>query len=276
MPTIQVLFNDLQRLLGRELPREISELNDVLSYAKGEVESLVGDELSIEVKDGNRPDLWSVEGIARQLRGTLGIEGGIKDYHVEGYSGFEVNVDERLHDIRPFIASAVVRNVRLDDEVIREFMHLQDKLDQTYGRGRKRSSIGLYNFNLLKPPLSYRVAKPSEVSFTPLGGDEEMNLKEILEKHPKGLEFGHIVKPYKYWPILMDAEKKILSFPPIINSNDLGRIMEDVRDIFIEVTGTSYQTVLNTLMMVTLSVSDRGEKIFSTKIDYPYGEKERI
>jgi len=273
MPTIEVLFDDLQRLLGMKLPQEVNELDDILSFVKGEVESLEGQELSIEIKDGNRPDLWSVEGIARELRGALGIEEGLKDYSVEGYSSVEVSVDPRLLSIRPYIACAVVKNVHLDDEVIREFMHLQDKLDQTYGRKRRRASIGLYNFNLITPPLYYGVAKPTEVSFIPLGNDKEMNLKEMIEVHPKGLEYGQIVKVHEHWPILLDAERRILSFPPIINSNDLGRITESVRDIFIEVTGTSYQTVLNTLMMVTLSVSDRGEKIFSTKINYPYGEK---
>ena len=86
MPNIEVLFDDLQRLVGRELPREASELNDILSFAKGEVESLEGEELSIEIKDGNRPDLWSVEGIARQLRGALGIEEELREYSVKGFS----------------------------------------------------------------------------------------------------------------------------------------------------------------------------------------------
>lgn len=272
-PTIQVIFDDLQRLLGIKLSRDVNELTDVLSFVKGEVESLEGEELSIEIKDGNRPDLWSVEGIARELKGALGIEEGLKDYSVEGFSGVEVDVDPLLLHIRPYIACAVVKDVRLDDEVIREFMHLQDKLDQTYGRKRKRTSIGLYNFSLITPPLHYGVAKPTGRRFIPLGGDKEMSLKEIIESHPKGLEYGHIVKSHEHWPILHDSKQRILSFPPIINSNDLGRITEKVRDIFIEVTGTSFQTVLNTLTMVALAVSDRGEKIFSTKIRYAYGEK---
>ncbi|MDQ1280103.1 MAG: phenylalanyl-tRNA synthetase beta chain [Thermoproteota archaeon] len=272
-PTIQVLFNDLQRLLGMKLSRDLDELNDMLCYVKGEVESLIEDELSIEIKDGNRPDLWSVEGIARELKGALGIEEGFKNYNIEGYSGVEVLIEPRLQKIRPYIACAVVKGVHLDDEIIREFMHLQDKLDQTYGRKRKRTSIGLYNFNLITPPLHYGASKPTAYRFIPLEGDKEMSLKEIVESHPKGIEYGHIIKSFEYWPILHDAENRVLSFPPIINSNDLGKIKEDVKDIFIEVTGTSYLTVLNTLTMVTLSIADRGEKIFSTKVKYPYGKK---
>lgn len=270
MPTVNLLFNDLQRLVGQRLPSNQVELSEILSYVKGEMEVFDGDELSIEIKDGNRPDLWNVEGIARALKGVLGIEGGLKEYHIIGDSGIETYVDKNLRRIRPYIGCSVVKGVKLDNEVIRELVHLQDKLDQTYGRRRKRSSIGLYNFDLIKPPIEYRSVKPSEISFTPLESKEEMNLKEILERHPKGIEYGHIVEKYERWPILIDSKNEVLSFPPIINSNDLGRIMEDIENIFVEVTGTSYETVLNTLTLVTLSLADRGEHIYSTKVFYPY------
>ncbi len=270
MPTVNVLFGDLQRLVGQKLPNNQVELNEILSYVKGELEVFDSDELSIEIKDGNRPDLWNVEGIARALKGVLGIEGGLKEYRIIGYSGIETYVDKDLRRIRPYIGCSVVKGVKLDDEVIRELVHLQDKLDQTYGRRRKRSSIGLYNLDLIKPPIEYRSVKPAEISFTPLESEEEMTLKEILEKHPKGIEYGHIVQRFDRWPILIDSKSKVLSFPPIINSNDLGRITEDIEDIFVEVTGTSYETVLNTLTLVTLSLVDRGEQIYSTKVFYPY------
>jgi phenylalanyl-tRNA synthetase beta chain len=147
-------------------------------------------------------------------------------------------------------------------------MHMQDKLDQTYGRNRRRTSIGLYNLDLVKLPLQYTVAKPSEVSFVPLGFTEKMSLKEILARHPKGLEYADIVRKHQVYPILLDAEDKPLSFPPIINSNDLGRITEDTKDILVEVTGTMDEAVLNTLKIVTLSLIDRGGKAHAAKIHY--------
>ena len=272
MPTVDVLFNDLQRLIGLKLPREIDDLNEILSSVKGEVESLEGDELSVEIKDGNRPDLWNVEGIARELMGALGIEEGLRGYAVKDYSGVEVTVDPRLRGIRPYIACSVVKAVSLDYEAIRGLMHLQDKLDLTYGRKRTRTSIGVYNYDLIKPPVRYGVANPTEISFVPLRDTRELSLRQILDTHPKGLEYGHILEEHKNWPILSDANGGILSLPPIINSNDLGRIEEGVRDIFVEVTGTVYQTVLNTIMIVTLSLADRGEDILSAKIHYPYGK----
>jgi len=272
MPTIEIDYEDFKNLIGIELPRDPEGLDDILSYVKGEVKLFEDNELHIELKDTNRPDLWCVEGLVRALKGYLNVEKGLKDYKIEGSSGVEIKVDPKLRGIRPYIACAVVKDVEISDVTIREIMRLQDKMDQTYGRQRRRTSIGLYDFDLVTPPLRYGVTKPREVSFVPLEFEEELTLEEILEKHPKGIEYGHIVKPHPVWPIFMDSKDKVLSFPPIINSNDLGRITEDTKNVLIEVTGTTYKTVLNTLTIVTLSLADRGGTIYSAKIHYPYEE----
>ena len=273
MPTIELIFEDLQSLVGKNLPSDIMALNDIFSFIKGEVESLEDDKITLEIKDGNRLDLWSVEGIARALRGVLGLEEGLKDYCIEDASAFKVDVDPALDSLRPFIGCSIVKGVELDDNVIRGLIHLQDKLDQTQGRRRRRTSIGLYNYDLIEPPLNYKAVKPdSEISFVPLEFIKEMTLPEILKSHPKGLEYGHIVNGYNLFPILIDSKEKILSFVPIINSNDLGKITNEVENVMVEVTGTMHTTVLNTLMMVTLSLADRGGSIFSVKIDYPHRE----
>jgi phenylalanyl-tRNA synthetase beta chain len=276
MPTIQIDFEDFQKLLGVKLPKETDELNEILSYVKGGVTLFNGQEVHIEIKDSNRPDLWHVEGLARALRGFLGFEKGLKKYSVTGDSNVRVNVDSRLKNIRPYIGCAIIKNVKLSDAIIRQAMHLQDKLDQTYGRRRQRASIGLYNFNLIAPPLHYGVAKPNEASFVPLGFERKVSLKEILEKHPKGIEYGNIVRRHAVWPILLDSEEKILSFPPVINSDDLGKITEDFHEVLIEVTGTIHETVLNTLTTVAVSLADRGGQIYSATSLYPYEELKKI
>jgi len=270
MPTIELYIEDLEKLVGAKLPRESEKLDEILSFIKGEVKTLEIDKLTIELKDGNRPDLLGAEGIARALKGILGIEEGIKKYRISGDSGVMVNVDSKLHNIRPYIACAVVKGMTLNDKIIKALMHLQDKLDLGTGRGRRKTSIGVYDFDLVKPPLRYTVSEPNKISFVPLGSDESMTLGEIVEKHPKGLEYGYIVKKSKLWPILLDSRDKVLSFPPIINSNDLGRITENTRNILIEVTGTAHQVVSDVLRNVTLALTDRGGKIYSTKILYPF------
>ncbi len=270
MPTIELNREDFESLLGVHLPEDLEELNEILAYVKGEVKGIDSEEIRIELKDSNRADIWSVEGLTRALRGFMGLETGLKRYEIAGSSGVEVYVNPKLKDIRPYIGCAVVKGVKLTDAAIRQIMRFQDKMDQTYGRNRRRTSIGLYEFDLVKPPLHFTVAKPRDVSFVPLEFTEELTLDEILEKHPKGREYGHIVRQFPVWPIFVDSENHVLSFPPIINSNDLGRITEETRNVLIEVTGTSYETVMDTLINVTVALADRGGKIYSAKIHYPY------
>jgi phenylalanyl-tRNA synthetase beta chain len=224
--------------------------------------------ISIEMKDTARADLWSVEGLTRALQGYLKQTKGLKQYTV-GKSAIEVNVDAQLYNIRPFICCSVVKNIHLSDNVIKGIMHLQDKLDQTNGRSRQKTSIGIYNLDLIKPPIRYAAVKTTDVSFIPLGFNEKMGLDEILERHPKGIEYGAIVKKHPLYPMLFDSEGKVLSFPPIINSNDLGKITEESRNLLVEVTGTLHKTVLNTLNLVTLALIDRGGKAYSATVHYP-------
>ena len=276
MPTIDVDYVEFEKLLGIKFDRDMTKVNSCLAFVKGEVKLFDEKEglMSIEIKDSNRPDLWSIEGLVRALRGFLGLDEGLRNYAADKPIA-DLNVSPELRSLRPYIGCSIVKNVKLTDKIIRGLMHLQDKLDQTYGRNRRRTSIGLYDFSLLAPPFSYTVAKPSEIRFIPLGLSERMSLEEILQKHPKGLEYGSILKGHSVYPILLDSERKVLSFPPIINSNDLGRITEDTKHLLIEVTGTAEETVLTTLKIVTLSLIDRGGKAYSTTIHYPH-EKRKV
>ncbi|MGA3192299.1 MAG: phenylalanine--tRNA ligase subunit beta [Candidatus Bathyarchaeia archaeon] len=270
MPTIDVDYAEFEKLLGTELHKDPEKIDKVLALAKCEMKLF--DEntgaMTIEFKDTNRADLWSIEGLVRTLRLLLGLDRGLKRYKTVKELA-EVYVDKRLANIRPYIGCSIIKNLKLTDPMIRAVMQLQDKLDHTYGRNRRRTSIGLYNFDLMTPPFSYTVVKPTEVSFVPLGFEKEMNLREILKHHPKGLEYGSTVAGNSVYPILLDSEKRVLSFPPIINSNDLGRVTEDTRNVLVEVTGTVHETVLNTLKIVTLSLIDRGGKAYSTMVHYP-------
>jgi len=276
LPTIEFDYEDFKTLLGVEITKDPEKLDELFSYVKGEVKLIQADEVTAELQDTNRPDLWSVEGLARALQGFIASDKGLKRYVVEGGSGVEVWVGSGLKDIRPYIACAVVKGVNLTYSAIRQLMHLQDKMDQTYGRQRRRTSIGLYDFDLVSPPLRYGVAEPDEVSFVPLDFEEELTLGEILKRHPKGIEFGHLVRPYPVWPVFMDSKHKVLSFPPIINSNDLGRVTECTTNVLIEVTGTAYKSVLNTLTNVTLALADRGGSIYSAEIHYPYEDVRNV
>jgi phenylalanyl-tRNA synthetase beta chain len=257
------------------VPRDKEGLNEVFAFVKGDVESLEGDAVSIEVKDSNRPDIWAVEGIARALRGYLGA-GRTREIRLAGRSNLKVVIDRRVKPIRPFISTAIVKGLHPTDEALKSWINLQEKLDQTYGRKRKRASIGFYQADLIQSPLSYTVANPDIITFAPLGSEKKQSLRDIVETHPRGEEYGEIISQFEAWPILADGADNVLSLPPVINSNDLGRITTETRNILVEVTGTNAETVHNTLKIVVSSLTERGGKIYSCLETYPYGSPRRL
>ena len=257
------------------MPRDKEGLNQIFAFVKGDVESLEEDAVAIEVKDSNRPDIWAVEGIARALRAYLGV-GRTREIRVAGRSNLKVVIDKRVKPIRPFISTAIVKGLQPTDEALKSWINLQEKLDQTYGRKRRRASIGFYQADLIQSPLSYTVANPDIITFAPLGSENKQSLREIVESHPKGSEYGEIISQFETWPILVDGADNVLSLPPVINSNDLGRITTETKNILIEVTGTNAETVHNTLKIVVSTLTERGGKIYSCLETYPYGSPRRV
>jgi phenylalanyl-tRNA synthetase beta chain len=283
MVTVTTRLNDLEQLLGKKLPRDHEKLNEILFSVKCELAGVTKteplsdeSELQLENEDTNRPDTWSTEGIARALRGIEGIELGLKKYKLAKKPAVDIFVDKELKEIRPFIGCVVARHPKLNDTIIRGLIHLQEKLDQSYGRRRRRSSIGFYDFDLITIPLRYGVAAPDEIKFVPLEGTDPLTLRQILATHPKGIEYGHIVSGHEKYPILLDAEGKVLSFPPIINSNDLGRVTPDTKNILVEITGTSEETVTNALTILTTALADRGAEIAPALIHYRYDKARNV
>ena len=116
MPTIEVNYNDLQSLIGTHVPLDVLQ-NEGIQYAKGEVEEIEGESLKLDIKDTNRPDLWSAEGIARELQGRYGKEKGIPEYKVK-QSDLVVNVSKKLKNIRPLTVCAVVKGLNITSDVL--------------------------------------------------------------------------------------------------------------------------------------------------------------
>ena len=268
---VEVRISDLMEMVGRQLSLE--ELENYLFLLKCELESVTGDVAAIEVNP-DRPDMLSTEGVARALRGFLEIETGAPKYKVYP-SRWQVIVDPSVEGIRPYIACGIVRGVNLNSDLIAEYMQFQERLTSTFGRNRKKTSIGLYVLDLIKPPIHYRAMPPGEIRFAPLGFEEVMTARRILREHPKGQEFGVLLRGYDRYPLLVDSDNQVLSMPPIINSNDLGRVVEDTRNLFVEVTGTHKLTTLQTLNIMITALADRGGRLESVDIVYPE-ESERL
>jgi len=211
----------------------------------------------------DRPDLFSPEGVARAMRGYLGIETGLPIYPVKP-SGISFSIDPKLADIRPVLGAAVIRGVTFDDESIQSIMSLQESLHWAVGRGRSKVAIGIHDLDAVRPPFRY-IAAPRSRVFVPLDYTEEMTMDQILEKHPKGRDYAKIVKDFPLFPLIVDKDDNVLSFPPIING-ERTRVTIDTKNILLDTTGTDKRAVNVAVNIICTAMAEAGATIESVEI----------
>src|SRR3989344_2657284 len=265
MPSITISYDDLCLLVGKKLSEQ--ELTRLLDYAKAELDSKFGPELTIKYNDTNQPYLWCAEGLARLLKGILGKQKGLAKITVKKPT-VKIVVDKRVRKVRPFIAGFVAKDVALNDYLLKQLIQMQEKLSDNFGRKRAKISIGTYPLHRLQFPVTYKLADPSEY-FTPLGFHHRASLKETLDKHEKGKEFGHLLKNESAYPVLVDAKKDILSLIPIINSEQTGRLVTGDNSFFFEVTGTDERAVNLVANSAAFACAERGFDVHAVLVEYP-------
>lgn len=276
MPTISIDRKDFQTLLGplaQDRPMTTEQLESWLQLVKGELKDYDSEtgELRIELQDSNRPDLWSCEGIARQIRTKLtGAPSGYPFFRTKNRSVRRLTVASDLQHVRPYVAACTAVGYEVTAAGLAQLIQVQEKLADIFGHKRRTVSIGLYRLPAIVFPITYTLVKPDEVRFTPLGFDEKMTPREILAVHPKGLEYGSILTGHDRVPLLLDTDGHVLSLPPIINSRELGEIHVGDRELLIEVTGTDLRMVLLTLNIMAVNLADRGAAVDTVDIEYPY------
>lgn len=265
MSHIKIDKREFNELIGENITD--TKLNEEASFLGVHWNLEEDPEWDVEVYP-NRPDLLSVEGLARAYRGFFGLEKGLDEYQVKK-GEINVEVDESVESVRPFIGCAVVRDIELSKKKINGLIQLQEKLHLTMGRRREKLAIGLHDLSNIEPDFTYKAVEPEQVSFTPLEYDREMGLGEILDEHEKGQKYSWILDGEDKYPVIVDSNNKVLSFPPIIN-NQLTEVEPDTSDVFIDVTGNHCETVIKALNILVTALSERGGSIESVNVD---GEK---
>lgn len=261
MPVITFDYNEFITLLGTPISKK--ELIEKLPMIGGDFDKIEGDELSIEFFP-NRPDLVSVEGIARAAKAFFEIQTGLKQYTLH-QSPVQTTVDESVKPIRPYVTTALIKNVVMTDSLIKSLMSLQEKLHGGIGRNRKKVAIGVHNFETVTPPFVYKAVDPDSVEFIPLGKEDSMSLSEILQNHEKGIDYAHLLKEYDKYPLIVDSCQNVLSFPPIINGR-LTEVTPYTKELFIDVTGTDLKAIHYALHIITTALAERGCELYQTTV----------
>ena len=211
MPKIEVNEKLFFNLLGKKYDYDM--LEDRLTCGKAELDekpdvSLPEDQrvIKIELNDTNRPDLWSTAGVARQLR----VHGGGKasDYStfmsskdkIVDYGNRVVTVDPQLKDIRPYMIAFVISGKPIDEPMLLDIIQTQEKLCWNFGRKRRTVSMGVYRSSMIQWPVHYKAVDPDNTSFVPLQFEQPMTCRQILTDHPKGKDYGWILKDAPLFP----------------------------------------------------------------------------
>jgi phenylalanyl-tRNA synthetase beta chain len=260
MPTVEFETKEFLKLVGKSLPLE--ELGYKIAMLGTDPDEISDEKLIIEVFP-NRPDLLSIEGFAKALRDFIGEGKGFKELDVSDAKE-SVAVDASVEGIRPYIAAAIVRKIEITDKILESIMQVQESLHTSHGRKRAKVAIGIHDLDKLHGPFRYAAVEANSLDFVPLDFRESMCLGHVLEKHPKGQQYKHLLEGNELSPVVLDQEG-VVSMPPIINA-DRTRVTEKSKNLFIEITGTNKHAVHQALNIILMSLSERGGKIEAVKI----------
>ncbi|KAF4320130.1 hypothetical protein BBO99_00002457 [Phytophthora kernoviae] len=275
MPTVGVKRDELFAAMGKTYTDEEFdvlcfefgiELDDITSEKQLKQREQGGDkDLSAHSDDvlykidvpANRYDLLCVEGIARALRIFLEKDRPpVYSLAPRAEGAHHITVKPNTKLIRPFVVSAVLRDVEFTQERYNSFIDLQDKLHQNICRRRTLVAIGTHDLDTIEGPFTYNALPPNEIKFVPLSQTKEFEAKELLDFYRTNVDVKHI-KPYTdiiydspVYPVITDKNGTVLSFPPIINSEH-SKISLNTKNVFIECTATDItkaKVVLNTMI----------------------------
>jgi len=265
LPVLKIFFDRFEGLTG--LSKEI--ILDRLPYLGLDIEGTDKDSVRIEYNP-NRPDFSTDYGIARALRGLVGKETGVKLYRAAPGKAL-VFADKNIPKVRPFIACAVARNLKLDEETIRQLISMQEDLHNGLGRKRRKVAIGLHNLEAISLPVYYS-GKDSRFAFSPLGSSEEMTVGEILQRTETGRTYGHILAGASAYPMLYDSKGVVLSFPPIINGRKT-KVETSTRSLFVDVTSTDARLGNEALAIICCALADAGAALETVTVKYSAKKK---
>ena len=188
----------------------------------------------------NRYDLLCLEGIATAIKCYLSKDVLPKYQLIKPEKHERIYVKSETKQVRQFVVSAILRNVQFDVQSYNSFIDLQDKLHQNICRRRTLCSMGTHDYDLIQGPITYEAHAPKDIRFRALKQKEEMDcvqLFDVLRQDQKLKKYLYIIEDMPKYPVFYDANRTVLSLPPIINS-DTTKISVNTKNVLIEVTGT--------------------------------------
>ena len=252
MPVIELSYSRLQKLIGKVSKKQIS---DSLPFLGLDIESEDKDLVRIEYSP-NRPDYSTDYGVALGLQGLLGIKTGSVKLTIKKSKNYNIVVKPTVSKIRPFVTGIIAKNGKIDDKIIKQLMTMQEDLHFGIGRKRKKSSIGIHDLDKISFPLIYTTVTRNH-KFIPLNSEKELSISEIIADTETGKDYGHLLGQSSQVPVIIDANEKTVSFPPIINAA-ITTVTTKTKNLFVEITGINKQDAEDMLSIVATILQSAG------------------
>ncbi|KAF1925495.1 phenylalanyl-tRNA synthetase beta chain [Didymella exigua CBS 183.55] len=288
MPTIAVDKAALFKELGREyttaefdeLCFEFGiELDEDTSQSSKPEDQAQPPQLKIEIP-ANRYDMLCFEGIALNLKVFLGKEKLPQWRVTQPADGQlqELHIKPETAQIRPLCSAVILRGIAFTQARYDSFIALQDKLHQNLARQRTLVSIGTHDLDTVQGPFTYEALKPEDIEFVPLNQTKKMNARELMDFYEKDKHLGrflHIIRDSAVYPVIYDANRTVLSLPPIINGNH-SKITLDTKNVLVEITATDKTKVEIVNHMLTAMFAGYAESIEAVNIVSDHNNESRI
>jgi phenylalanyl-tRNA synthetase beta chain len=242
-------FDELCFEFGIELDeitseREEAQKSDTVKLSKDQI-AVLSDKVVYKIDvPANRYDLLCIEGLCRSLRIFLGDQDA-PVFKIAGEPTAVMTVKKTNTDtIRPFVVSAILKDVTFTPERYNSFIDLQDQLHRNLCRNRTLVAIGTHDLDTIEGPFTYDARPGTDINFVPLTPDDRsFNAKELLEFYETQVAGKHlkpyvpIIKDSPLYPVILDSQERVLSLPPIINGTH-SKITLNTKNVFIECTAT--------------------------------------
>ncbi len=261
MPVVTFQRPDICRLIGRDIPMD--ELTERMPMIGGDLDKVEGEAITIEWFP-DRPDLLTLEGTGRAMRAFLGADAGMPVYPLKAPLT-TLTVDESVAAVRPYAALCFVRGVPMDEAYVQTIIDAQEKFTLAPGRKRRKIAIGIHDAAGIKGPFTYTCVGPDDKPFEPLAWSGVLTPAQIMQQHPKGQEYAHLL-PEGQYPVFLDGKGEVLSLPPVINAAKT-TVTADTTDLLLDVTGTDLATVKATIALLASGFAERGGTIEAVTID---------
>lgn len=165
-----------------------------------------------------------------------------------------VQVSAAVREVRPYIVCCILCGVDLNGDNLKKFISAQTKLHEGVCGKRLVATIATHDLAKIRGPLKFNAENPEEIRIHPLVRGKEVSARELYDglQHeaetqrkqqkrntvPGLYKFLHLVERWSLWPCLADAAGKVISLPPLTNSENT-KISQETENIFVEVTSST-------------------------------------